>query len=187
MTQVRDEREKVAEAKWERRDVLHTFDDGWTIELLDTTTDRKTESDLVFQGRACITGGEWDKWLGNGSHLLLSLRDPEGNPKATLLFGEAGFILEARAGHGYVPYAGCKAFDQQPRCLNGKPIIALQCCPPGYMAGDTGERLDETKRVKAWFEALPLAEEFQGWRCNDADTRTAAQEFVKLRAYTKEA
>lgn len=178
--------DEAAKAEWEQRDVLHAFEDGWTIELLETTADRKIESNLVHRGMACITGGQWDKWLGDGSHLLLSLRDTEGLPKATLLFGEADFVVAARAGHDYVPYANCKAFDQRPRCLNGKPIVALQCCPPGYMAGDTGERTEETQRVKAWFEALPLAQDFDGWRCNDPDSRVAAAEFKKLRMYKKE-
>lgn len=165
---------------WEQRDVVHTFEDGWTIEKLETKADRKTESDGVFQGRACITGAEWDRRLKEG-YILMSLRDPEGNPKATLLFGEANMTIAARAGHDYKPYTTCKAFDQAPRCLDGTPIIAYQCCPTGYMAGDTAERMEETKRVKAWYEALPLADNFEGFRCDDPNARIAAQDFLKER------
>ena len=179
LTQVRSEREKETSADWEQREVVFAFEDGWTIERLYTTKDRKIESDLVHRGAACITGREWDKRLDSREYVLLSLRDADGIPKATLLFGEANFVVKSRAGTDYTAYTGCRAFDQQPRCLDGVPLVALQCCPTGYMAGDTSETKDETKRVKSWYEALPLAADFDGWRCNDADLRVAAQEFLR--------
>jgi hypothetical protein len=172
--------------EWEERNVLHTFDDGWTIENVWTNNDRATEARL-FDGRACITGKEWDGRLESGSHVLLSLRDPEGKPMATLLFGDAEWVISCRAGEHYAAYATARQFDQTPRCLDGKAVISLQCCPRGFMAGLYGEAENTNeigKRVKAWYEALPIADEFKEYQCGKF-MREDAKTFLKQRVDTK--
>lgn len=164
---------------WDQHDPIHVFEDGWTISPVLTPHDRTLEARL-FDGMACITGGEWDKRLESGSHKLLSLRDMEGKPQATILLGDANWVIESRAGHTYAPYATCRQGDQTPRCLGGNPVIALQFCPRGYMAGDPGESSEITRRIKAWFEALPTAPEFEGYKCGDF-VRKDAQEFLRTR------
>lgn len=164
---------------WEETEPVHTFEDGWTIVPVRTTHDRTLEARL-FDGMACINGGEWTEWLESGHKVLLSLRNPEGKPHATILLGDAEWTIKARAGFDYAPYAHCKQGDQTPRCLDGKPVISLQFCPRGHMAGDPGERHELTPRLTAWFTSLPVAEEYEGYRCSEY-TREDAKKFLKER------
>jgi hypothetical protein len=166
---------------WVEREVLHAFEDGWTVELLTNEADRTRENHLLWDGRACINERVWNERLETGAYLLASLRDPNGEPHATLMFGEANWVIEKRADYGYTPYASARAFDQAPRCFGSKAVIALQCCPKGYMAGDTAETTEYTQRVKAWYEALPLAENFDGFRCDDPNMRTACSDWLRER------
>jgi hypothetical protein len=161
--------------------VIHTFEDGWKIVNLKDSEELKRENEVVHNGRACLQNGGWLKKLEKETMLLMSLRDTEDNPRATLLFGDADFILESRAGTGYEPYAGCKVYDQRPRTIwKGKSVISLQCCPPGYIGGDVREATEESRRVKEWYEGLPKSSAFRGWDV-EAPSRIGAQEFLKKR------
>lgn len=78
------ELDQVAPA-WERRDVLHRFRDGWTIEQV------ATDRDLGLEGRwlrHCL-----DASRGRSHDAIVSLRDPAGRSRATLVI-DGGEIVE---------------------------------------------------------------------------------------------
>lgn len=154
---------------WEERLVVHTFADDWTVEVLRTEHDRRMEDLSLFLGHSCLPSPAWAKWINQDkTHLLLSLRDKKGIPRATLLVGDTKWVLEGRKypWEGHFPYSTCEAFDQAPRSLfvplsasgaakAGRSLIMLQCCPQGMPGGDMKERRIVTRRSKVWWEALP--------------------------------
>jgi hypothetical protein len=141
--------------RWEEREAVHTFEDGWTIEWLRTKRDLRLENRLLFYGNACLEEKHWPDWIEGGSYLMLSLRDPDGFPKATILLGNHVFVATNRMFDAHPGYCFEHIFDQRPRRVGDFWVIALQCCPAGYPDSDRREKEDETKRVKAWYEALP--------------------------------
>ena len=144
---------------WKERNVIHEWDDGWTIEVLRDARDLKLENILLFDDQACLAEPHWPFWVKDGGYLLYSVRDEEGWPQATLLFGRAPFVLVNRYYNAHPGYTACQAFDQEPRLLDGKAIIALQCCPKDMGGGDLRESRKVTKRVKKWYNALPKAKD----------------------------
>lgn len=57
---------------------LHTFDDGWTVQIL------SSEAELRAEGRAVQHCLEFDFIQPPPSSMILSLRDPKGHPHATM-------------------------------------------------------------------------------------------------------
>lgn|SRR5574338_8354 len=139
---------------------LHRFRDGWTIKYLETSEDLFEQDRVVHRGYSCLgyNNADWMRRIENGTTVMATLLDENGERKATLLWGDAEYIENARSGKGEsFVYAHCKQFDQKPRNVKGQLLISLQCCPPEYMAGDIGCVKEETRRVKKWWEALPLS------------------------------
>lgn len=161
--------------------LIHSFEDGWTIVTLEDHDELKRENDVVHNGRACLTNGGWQTKIQSGKMLLMSLRNENDEPRATLLFGDADFIIQTRAGSGYEAYAGCKVYCQSPRRIKRgmKPVVSLQCCPPGYIGGDTSGRTPEYHRVKDWYENLPIPAKYKTWDANSNMSRASAINFLK--------
>lgn len=69
--------EKV-DIPWEKREVVHTFEDEWTIEWVQTPIDLQLEGDIVGH---CAQ--QHAHWVAKEVEYLFSLRNPHGTPKAT--------------------------------------------------------------------------------------------------------
>jgi hypothetical protein len=140
--------------------VIHTFPDGDTIEELRDPKDLRIENRILFGGQACLEESHWPYWIKTGAHRLLSLRDKNGLPKATLLLGDMRFVATMRQFPIYRTYCGENAFaDTRPRVLNRKLYFMLQCCPRGYASGDAECERHETQKVQNWWQKLPTAAE----------------------------
>ena len=144
---------------------IHSFDDGWRIEYIADETDLADEDAAVHSGYSCL-GYDAELWIdrmAKGDYLLFSLINSDEERRATLLFGKKETIEKNKAGdywdrEYYHLYADCEAFDNKPRVVDGHNLYPLQCCPPGYTAGDIMESAPETKRVRKWWDNLALAQ-----------------------------
>ena len=153
---------------WDERIPVHLFKDGWSIERLTTKDDRRAEDLLLFMGGSCLDLDHWGEWqTKDKTHLLLSVRNRFGLPRATLLLGDAGWVMRGRRRFAEktknaeaFPYALEAIFDQTPRRINipgmgMRSLIMLQCCPSMMPNSDTHRRRLVTHRAKAWWEAQP--------------------------------
>jgi hypothetical protein len=70
---------------WERRDVLHRFRDGWTVERVTTDHDAELEGRLL---RHCL-----DPSRAQVHDAIASLRDPAGRSQVTLVI-DGGELVE---------------------------------------------------------------------------------------------
>ena len=88
-------------AGWERRDVVHRFENGWTVERVTTLADLQREGLLMrncLQGQAkvyfaCVEAGLLD---------ILSLRDPKGGSHVEIVL-EDGVVIDGPHGKCLMP------------------------------------------------------------------------------------
>lgn len=119
----------------------------------------------------------------NDGYFLFSLRDPDDNPKATFLAGDAERVINNRAGSGYCAYFNNKIFNQSPREIPGiGNVISLECCPAGLFGpGDPEYTREETLMIKDWYESFPIPNEYETLRVDDPMQRIAYSDFVRER------
>lgn len=172
--------ENWAEA-WEERKVVHTFDDGWTIEVTETKNDRYHDGKNVEGVYSCIypgyghrfgylaadgtrTDDPWgDIYLPSGKYMILSIRDPKGKPYGHMTFGEANAVVEANTKLDRMPMGkvgvyfntnpGWKGYA--PKIINEGEWCLLECVT-GYNQGDV------TTRCREWYTDLPRPEWAEG-------------------------
>lgn len=161
------------DVKWSKRKVVHRWNDGWTVEVLDNKRDLEIEDALLFGKQSCLTSNHWPFWVDGNGYLLYSVRDERGWPQATLLFGEAIFTLVNRFFQAHPGYTREAIYDQDPRILDGRAVIALQCCPEFMPNSDPNCTKPVTRRVKLWYEDLPRAR-----RNNGGDVRGIQQKLL---------
>lgn len=67
------------EIPWERRDILHTFEDGYTIERILTPADLELEGGIMGH-----CAGSHAYWVDREVEFMFSLRNPNGVSKGTI-------------------------------------------------------------------------------------------------------
>lgn len=65
--------------QYEKQDIVHTFDNGWTVQTVTTSADLKTEGELMGH---CVGGYCEDVHSGNS--YIYSIRDPKNRPHVTI-------------------------------------------------------------------------------------------------------
>jgi uncharacterized protein YjbI with pentapeptide repeats len=78
-TAVREAKEWTVQTKIVPGEVIYTFPDGWTVQLL-TTREQLTFEGAVMQ--QCV--GEYCERVQEGKSIIYSLRDPRGRPHVTM-------------------------------------------------------------------------------------------------------
>lgn len=157
---------------WEERKVVHTFDDGWTIEVSERPNDRYLDGkhagvySCIFPGyghRFTYIGLDGNKtedpwgdiYLASGLYMILSLRDPDGKPHGHMTFGEATAVAKAVSSVDYVGIGKVGAYlshspgwkNFAPHVINEGEWFMLECVM-GYNSGPK-------ERCKTWYDALP--------------------------------
>lgn len=207
--QFRDAPPKFWAEAWDEREIVHTYEDGWTLEITRTPNDRHL--DAKFAGvNTCIGpnypskfNGKpwWEGLLESNIYRLLSLRNPEGAPYGHVTFIDAiekvkcfSSVDRVLSGAGYRPYYYSNAkVSPAPRLIDHEWFLgrAWSLCESvcrnektGRWVGTKYEHdpngVNYNERVVSWYESLPPAE----WAdsVKDGFTRTVCQELLKTLA-----
>ena len=89
------------EIPWEEREVVHAFDDGWTIERVRTPADLSLEGELMYH---CARDHQF--WVHKGVEVFFSLRTDVSVPKATIYCKPIKFWQIAQPEDTQVRYGG---------------------------------------------------------------------------------
>ena len=98
---------------WEKRDVVATLSNGYTIEDVTTQNDLNREGELMGH---CVGG--YCSFVASGRAKIFSLRDPKGGPHATMEYRP--FHKTTREPEGYNPQTGQGVDGYEIQQIQGK-------------------------------------------------------------------
>lgn len=157
---------------WEAREPVYTFEDGWTIEKVQTPADLALEGELMYH---CARDHAF--WVNKGVEVFFSLRTDIGVPKATIYCKPVEFFKVDQpedAQIGYSAYANGNEIDglragykstHYETYYNGIKFTFTFEDRELYVNHMSGGKEEYVARVKEWLASLGASgESFDSWR-----------------------